>query len=59
MPAMASSRCALIRHYLHIDPDVLNEEDWASALTQSLWLENRYMDVMKSSIASALSGKDG
>ena len=44
---------------LHLDPDALNEEDWASALTQSLWLENRYMDVMKSSIASALSGKDG
>ena len=36
----------------------LNEEDWVSAQTQSLWLENRLMELHKADIASALSGKD-
>ena len=36
----------------------LNEEDWVSALPQSLWLENRLIELHKAAIASALSGKD-
>ena len=48
----------MIRHWLHIDPEALNDEDWASALAQSLWLENRSMEVMRSAIALAISGKE-
>lgn len=33
--------CALIRHYLHIDPLQGSQYDWAAHLAQALWLDKR------------------
>lgn len=48
--------CALIRAHLGIDPEALNEEDWAISIAQSLWIEKRKEAQMQRAVALALGG---